>query len=53
MIKAIIILTIVYVFYRFLTAFVIPKMALKNVERFKNKFKKDNQHIFDKKKNTK
>lgn len=49
MIKAIIILIVIYLVFRFLTTYLIPVMTQKNIKRYQEKFKKENPDIFKKK----
>ncbi|MDD5961274.1 MAG: hypothetical protein PUC16_03260 [Bacteroidales bacterium] len=46
MINAIIVLILLYLVFRFLTTWFIPKMTQRNIKRFQEKFKRENPDIF-------
>ncbi|MCI7034169.1 MAG: hypothetical protein MR963_01295 [Bacteroidales bacterium] len=46
MINAIIVLILLYLVFRFLTTWFIPKMTRRNIKRFQEKFKRENPDIF-------
>lgn len=44
--NAIAILIVIYLVYRLATSFIIPKIQQRRLNNFKDKFKKQNPHIF-------
>ena len=44
--NAIAILIVIYLVYRLSTSFIIPKIQQRRLNNFKDKFKKENPHIF-------
>jgi UPF0716 family protein affecting phage T7 exclusion len=44
--NAIAILIVIYLVYRLATSFIIPKIQQRQLNNFKDKFKKQNPHIF-------
>jgi hypothetical protein len=44
--NAIAILIVLYLVYRLSTSFIIPKIQQRRLNNFKDKFKKENPHIF-------
>lgn len=48
MINAIIILILIYIVFRILTKLVIPKLTLRSIRKYQDKFKKENPQIFKK-----
>lgn len=45
-INAVAILIVLYLVYRLSTSFIIPKIQQRRLNNFKDKFKKENPHIF-------
>lgn len=46
MINAIIILIVLYLVFRFLTTWFIPRMTQRSIKRYQEKFRRDNPSVF-------
>lgn len=48
MLSLIIFIVIFYIFYRLLTSYIIPKISKRNLDTFKEKYKRNNPQVFNK-----